>query len=158
MSSSSINTCIHPDGPGTKAMIPLDASGNVSVALTAWPSSLSPVPLVVSNTGAANGALTVTLPAVAAKYHYISNILIQRVATAAVAGTALLNITTTNLPGTLQWNVGNAIAAGGTNTDVSISMPSPLKSSVLNTDTTIVCPAPGAACYWVVTVIYVAAT
>jgi hypothetical protein len=41
--------------------------------------------------------------------------------------------------------MGNACAVGSTNRDVNIDLPAaPLKSSVANTATTIVCPALGA--------------
>ena len=53
---------------------------------------------VAQSTGAANGALTMILAAPAAGlYHYITGIQITRASAAAVAGTATLNITTTNL-------------------------------------------------------------
>lgn len=105
--------------------------------------------LVISGTAAANTGVTLTLPAAGAGlFHYITQINITRNATAALAGTATLVITTTNLPGTLAWSVGNAMAAGGTQIDVNQTFASPLKSSVANTATTIVMPAPGAAVLW----------
>jgi len=105
--------------------------------------------LVISGTAAANTGVTLTLPAAGAGlFHYITQINITRNATAALAGTATLVITTTNLPGTLAWSVGNAMAAGGTQIDVNISFANPLKCSVANTNTTIVMPAPGAAVLW----------
>lgn len=115
--------------------------------------------LAVTNTAAANASCTLTLPAGGANlFHYITSIVIQRTATAALAGTATLVITTTNLPGALAYSVGNAMAAGGTQNDVSMSFSNPLKSSAANTATTIVCPAPGAAVLWRVTVTYFLAT
>lgn len=106
-------------------------------------------PLCISSTAAANTGLTVTLPAGAAgTYHYITGIEITRNATAALAGTATLVITTTNLPGSRAWSVGNAMAAGGTQIDVNITRTAPLKSSVAATNTTIVMPVPGAAVLW----------
>lgn len=111
--------------------------------------------LAVTNTAAANTAVTLTLPAAGAGlFHYITYIEITRNATAALAGTATLVITTTNLPGSLAWSVGNAMSAGGTQIDVRMAFPSPLKSSVANTATTIVTPAPGAAVLWRVTAFY----
>lgn len=105
--------------------------------------------LCISSTAAANTALTVTLPAAGAGlFHYITGIEITRNATAALLGSATLVITTTNLPGARAWSVGNAMALGGTQIDVNIARPGPIKSSVANTATTIVMPAPGAAVLW----------
>jgi hypothetical protein len=105
--------------------------------------------LCQSATAAANTGLTVTLPAAGAGlFHYITGIEITRNATAALAGTATLVITTTNLSGSRAWSVGNAMAAGGTQIDVSIMRTIPIKSSVANTATTIVMPVPGAAVLW----------
>lgn len=110
----------------------------------AIPSSLS---VVVD--GAANAIATLTLPAGGAGlFHYITHLDIRRQATAALAGTALLSVTSTNLPGSWTCRVGNAMVAGGTQIDVSESFPSPLKCSAANTNTTIVGPAAGAAVSW----------
>ena len=109
----------------------------------------TPSTLTQSATAAANTALTVTLPAAGAGlFHYITGIEITRNATAALAGTATVVITTTNLPGSRAWSVGNAMAAGGTQVDVNINRTNPIKSSVANTASTIVMPAPGAAVLW----------
>jgi hypothetical protein len=108
-----------------------------------------PTTLCISSTAAANTGLTVTLPSAGAGlFHYITGIEITRNATAALAGTATLVITTTNLPGSRAWSVGNAMLAGGTQIDVNIARDIPLKSSVAATATTIVMPVPGAAVLW----------
>jgi hypothetical protein len=114
------------------------------------PATLAGVAVPAANTGA-----TLTIPAAGAGlFHYITAILIQRVATAALAGTAILTVTTTNLPGALQWRFGNLMAAGGTQTDLNMAFTQPIKSSVANTATTIVVPVPGAAVSWTVVVHY----
>lgn len=130
-------------------------SGSIVVAMRATVADnriyARPVPatLAVTGTAAANTGLTLTLPAAGAgTFHYITAIEITRNATAALAGTATLVITTTNLPGSLAWSVGNAMIAGGTQIDVSRDFAQPLKSSVANTATTIVMPVPGAAVLW----------
>lgn len=106
----------------------------------------SPTLLWVTATAAANTSATATLPAAGAGlFHYITSINLMRNATAALAGTATLIHTTTNLPGSPAWSVGNAMVAGGTQTDVDYQPAQPLKSSVANTATTIVMPAAGAA-------------
>ena len=106
---------------------------------------LIPSNLHITATAAANTAATATLPAVTGMFHYITHISIVRNATAALAGTATIIHTTTNLPGSPAWSVGNAMAAGGTQIDVDYSPTTPLKSSVAGTNTTVVCAAGGAA-------------
>ena len=112
--------------------------------------------LVVTATAAANNGVTLTIPAAGANlFHYITSLVICRTATAALAGTATLVITSTNLPGSWAHSVGNAMIAGGTQTDLNLQLTgNPLKSSVANTATTIVCPVPGAAVLWRVTATY----
>lgn len=111
-------------------------------------------PLAITATGATNAAVTLTIPAAANLFHYIDRIEIYRVATAALAGTAALVVTTTNLPGSVAWSFGNAMAAGGTSNDYSTTLATPLKSSTANTDTTIVMPAPGPNVLWRANVFY----
>lgn len=130
-------------------------SGNCVVALRATQSDFAiyarPVPatLHVTVTAAANAGATITLPAAGAGlFHYITSLQLYRNATAALAGSATLVITSTNLPGSPAWSVGNAMIAGGTQQDVVYEPSNPLKSSVANTATTIVMPVPGAAVLW----------
>lgn len=93
---------------------------------------------------AANTGATITLASGGSGvFHFITHIRIERTATAALAGTAALNITTTNLGG-IAWRTGNAMAIGGTQIDVDEDYTHPLRSAVSNTATTIVLPAPGA--------------
>lgn len=109
--------------------------------------------LAVTATAAANTAVTLTIPAVTGEVHYITSIEVTRVATAALAGTAALSITTTNLGG-INWTVGNAMTAGGTAKDVCLTPTIPIQSSAPGTATTIVCPIPGAAVLWRLNVTY----
>lgn len=99
----------------------------------------------LTTTAAANTAVTLTLPAVAGQFHYITRIEIVRVATAALAGTAVLVYTSTNIPTGWARSAGNAMAAGGTVKDVDEVLENPIKSTTVNTATTIVAPAAGAA-------------
>ena len=109
----------------------------------------------VTVTAAANTGATLTIPAPAAGlYNYITGIEITRNATAALAGTATLVITTTNFPNAHAWSVGNAMIAGGTQIDVSRDFPQPIKSAAAGTATTIVCPVPGAAVLWRINAYY----
>ena len=116
--------------------------------------TVQPSTLAVTVTAAANTAATATLPAVAGQFHYITGIEIMRTSTAALAGTATLVVTTTNLSGGLAWSFGNAMAAGATQRDLLVTFENPLKSSVVNTATTIVMPLPGAAVLWRANVYY----
>lgn len=127
-------------------------SGNVTVGLrAAVPDFIiydRPIPATkhVTVTAAANTAATATLPAAGVgMFHYITSIQCYRNATAALAGTATLIITSTNLPGNPAWSVGNNMIAGGTQADLVYEPHNPLKSLVANTNTTIVMPAAGAA-------------
>ena len=105
-----------------------------------------PTTLWVTATAAANTAVTATLPLVAGMFHHITHINITRNATAALAGTATIIHTTTNLPGSPAWSVGNAMAAGGTQIDVVLDLAAaPLRSSVAGTATTVVAAAGGLA-------------
>jgi hypothetical protein len=105
-----------------------------------------PSTLTVEIDGAANSTATITLPAAGAGlFHYITSIQWYRHCTAALTGTGAFNITTTNLPGSMKWRIGNAIAIGENRVDVDFQPSFPLKSSVANTNTTIVAAAAGAA-------------
>ena len=129
----------------------VDTSGNLISA----PKTSS---LNVNATAAVNTAVTLTLPAAGAGlFHYITTIEIYRASTAALAGAAILNITTTNLTG-LAWNVGNNMIAGGTQIDVSTTFASAVRSAVANTASTIVMPAAGAAVSWMANVHYYTGT
>lgn len=135
-------------------------SGNIVVAARATSAELvsysRPLSVLAATvTAAANNGATLTLAAPGAGlFHYLTGIEITRNATAALAGTATLVITTTNLPGSLAWSVGNAMSAGGTQPDVKLDFSHPIKSSVANTATTIVAPVPGAAVLWRINAYY----
>lgn len=127
-------------------------SGNITVAMRSTAADFiiyaRPIPstLFVTATAAANTAATASLPAAGVgMFHYITSINIMRNATAALAGTATIIHTTTNLPGSPAWSVGNAMAAGGTQLDVDFRPTTPLKSLTANTATTVVAAAAGAA-------------
>ena len=135
-------------------------SGTVAIALRASKADFlintASIPVSASSvTAAAASAATLTLATPGAGLrHYITGIEITRNATAALVGTATLVITTTNLPGSLAWSVGNAMAVGGTQIDVNRDLSQPLQSSAQNTATTIVMPAPGAGVLWRCNVFY----
>lgn len=122
--------------------------------------NIAPTPvstLAVTALSSANTTVTATLPAVAGQFHYITGISITRTCTAAITGSAVLAVTTTNLPGSLAFTSGNACAIGSTNVDIQMAFPSPLKSSAVNTATTVVAPAAGATGVYRINVFYYAA-
>lgn len=118
--------------------------------------SLPASPLVVTAVSAANTTVTATLSAVAAQFHYISRIIIERIATTAIAGTAVLTYTSTNLNGWAR-STGNAAPVGQQMKDVDEVLGYELKSQTVNTATTIVAPAAGATGIVRITVYYRAA-
>jgi len=100
-----------------------------------------PSNLGVTATAATGVALTATLPAVAAQFHYISLIEIEAYSTAArTGGVTPVLVTSTNLPGGNVWSFASAAAIGTTDSKVFVPA-SDYRSSVVNTATTIVCPA-----------------
>lgn len=110
---------------------------------------------IVLADGAPNGAVTLTVPGVAGKVHALRRVHIYRTSTLSVAGNAVLAITTTNLPASLSWSVGNGISAGGTDEDVNESHDGgSLMSIAAGVDTTFVMPAPGLGVSWHVIIHY----
>lgn len=113
--------------------------------------------LCISTTGATGAAVTATLPAVAANFHYVGLIEIVKYFTVANAASATpLVVTTTNFPGSLAFTFGQPLGAIGVIDRMEHYLDSPLKSSTVNTATTIVCPAT-TGIIWRVNVYYFAA-
>lgn len=117
-----------------------------------------PAALLVTATAAVNTGVTVTLPAVANSFHYVVGIeIVKLYSVIGVAAGAGVIITSTNLPGTPAWTTEQiAAAAGNAPKVVSWFPPSPIRSNVVNTNTTIVCPAQ-LQTIWRVNVLYYAA-
>lgn len=134
---------------------PIPTGANVIGVVTQQPASLA-----VSTLSVAATAVTATLPLVAGQFHYITSIEIIRVnatITAVAAAASLLTISTTNLPGSLAWSIGNAIGAGSYDVPVRLTPNCPIKSSVVGTATTIVAPVGGAGVQFRINVYYYAA-
>jgi hypothetical protein len=113
--------------------------------------------LAVTATGAAAAAVTLTLPAVASQFHYITEIQIVKFATALLTAAATpVLVTTTNFPAATVFSFSAAASAQGTNEVQQFQPSTPLRSAVVNTATTIVCPATTAT-IWRVNVWYWAA-
>ncbi len=116
-----------------------------------------PADQCVTGQGASAAALTITLPAVASMFHYIVSIRITALTSVApTANGTPVNVTTTNLPGSLAWLFGNAPTLGNTQEKYE-SPAAPIKSNVAGTPTTIVCPVV-ASLLWRVNVYYYTAS
>jgi hypothetical protein len=121
-----------------------------------------PSPGTVSNllatvAGSASTGATLVIPGVRGMRHAITSLHIQRSnsTNAAVTGNATLTITSQNLPGKPSWNVGNAMAAGATQTDVRLRMRyAPLISVIPGADTMIAAPLPGTGVTWTMSATY----
>lgn len=119
-------------------IVELKAGGIVELKANSMASTL-----MVTATAAINTAVTLTLPAAAGLFHYITAIQVQKLyGVVGVAAGAGVIITTTNLPGTPAFTTEQVAGAAGTVVTVVNFVPAtPLKSSVANTATTIVAPA-----------------
>lgn len=116
-----------------------------------------PATLLQSVTGATGAAVTATLPAVAGQFHYITLLEIVKCFAAANGASATpLVVTTTNLPGPAAYTFGQPAGAIGVIDRMTHIPNSPLRSSVVNTATAIVCPAT-VGIIWRVNVYYYAA-
>lgn len=109
----------------------------------------------VSISGAVGAAVTATLPAIAGLRHYIDQIVVTRVATAALTPSATpVLVTTTNLPGNIAMTFG--ADAGGTGVEKSQALDfgsSGLSATALGSSSSVVAPAyPGVI--WRINVIY----
>jgi hypothetical protein len=123
---------------------------------TPWLVSESAAILAVTAVGASGAAVTLTLPAVASQFHYITHIEILKYAVGALTGGATpVTVTTTNLPGTPAFTFETA-GAIGTIVRTLYEPTKSLRSSTVNTATTIVCPATTNV-IWRVNVWYLAA-
>lgn len=141
--------------PISAASLPLPSGAATDASVL---SLLKPSTLCVTGTAAVNTIVTLTLPAVAGQFHYITSVMIRMYATAArTGGTTPVVSTTTNLPGNPAFTWESAQAVGTVVTQQLQLGGNPLKSSVANTATTIVCPAT-ANVIWRATVTYYAAT
>lgn len=113
----------------------------IAKGLDVNPTELRAATLSVTATGLSGAAVTLTLPAVAGQFHYITSMDILIYATAARVGAAApVVVTTTNINGTPAFTFETAQAIG-TNTIIQGVAPSTtLKSAAIGTATTIVCP------------------
>ena len=132
---------------------PSNLNATVVGTVTTTPPSAN---LAITATAATGVAVTATLPAVAAEFHYITMIEIIKYATAAITGSATpVLVTTTNFPAANVFTFGTAQAVGTTLNYVYVPSLT-IHSSVVNTATTIVCPATTSV-IWRINVYYYAA-
>jgi hypothetical protein len=115
-------------------------------------------PSVGTTLGAVGAATTLTLASPGAGLrHYLTYLAINRFATALLTAAATpVNVTTTNLPGTLAFSFAADAAAQGTLDRWREDFSYPLASSVQATATTIVCPATPSVIWRVTAGFYVA--
>lgn len=150
----------------TRSALPTGAATEASLVTRATEATLAAIltrqwPALTRGqvNGTANAATTLTLAAPGAGlYHYITHVHIARHATAALAASAALQITTTNLTGSNAWRVTNGMAAWERKVDVDIEFVHPWRSVLANTATTFDLPAAGAAVLWSILVHYFTAT
>ena len=96
--------------------------------------------LAVTVTAASGVAATLTLPAVAGQFHYVTSLKIVLYSAAARTGAAAPTVvTTTNLSGAIAFMFSTAGAIGTTDIQDLLSA-TPLKSTTVNTPTTVVAP------------------
>ena len=123
-------------------------SGTALATLTASTAALDDTlqgfitPSIVTNTGAAGAAVTLTLPSPGAGLRqYITYLSIVRSASAALtAGAAPTVVTTTNLPGSLAFTFGADAAPQGTDKIIREDFAYPMAASAQGTAVTVVCP------------------
>jgi len=101
-----------------------------------------------TSTGAAGDADTLTVTIAPTEKIAVTGLQIYRAVAGQEAAGAVLVISTTGLPTSLTWTVGNLVAAGTTVKDVDMTFDVPLISSAAGTDVTIVCPNPGTTPIW----------
>jgi hypothetical protein len=118
------------------------ASMPVVIAYDQSAINIAQIPVRWATAVAATGvAVTLTLAAVAGQFHYINSIEIQAYSTAARTGSATpITVTSTNIPTGAAWTFATAAAIGTTDNKFQ-SFSNNLKSTTVNTATTIVCPA-----------------
>lgn len=132
-----------------RARVTAYTSGTATTYLLSSVGVLSPQlqPLMTTNivtaTGAAAAAVTLTLPAAGAGLrHYITYLSVNRFATALLTAAATpVLVTTTNIPGSLVLSFPADAAAQGTLFPWREDFAYPLAVTAQNTATTIVCPA-----------------
>lgn len=148
-----VTTCNTGAIAGTVAVSNFPATQAVSAVALPLPSGAAteatlaaigkPSTLIITAKSVVNTTVTATLPAVAGQFHYITSIQITKLYNVVgVASGAGVDITTTNLPGSLAFTTEQLASAAGTAVKV-VDMDftsNPLKSSAANTVTTIVCP------------------
>ena len=122
---------------------PLAVNARASRAIHAVQSILKPSDLSVTITGAIGAAATLALPAAGAGlYHYITRIIIQRFAGAAlIAAATPVVVTTAQLPGGMAFSFPAEAAAQGTIYSEILEPTTPIKSLSPNNQTSVVLPA-----------------
>lgn len=147
--------------PVSAAALPLPSGASTEATLAALLAGNKPATLCVTATAAVNTGVTCTLPAAGpGLFHYIVTIQITKLySVVGVAAGAGIIITTTNLPGSPSFTTEQLASPAGTAArvvDLNLGG-NPLRSSVANTNTTIVCPSQ-LQTIWRVNVVYYTGT
>ena len=152
------NTVLPVSGTFFQATQPVSIATNTPVIASGANSigninELRAATLAVTVTAAVGTAATLTLPAVAGQFHYITALDIVLYSAAARTGSATPNIvTTTNLSGAIAFTFSTAGAIGTTDIQ-DLARVTPLKSLTVNTATTVVAPI-AAGGIWRITATY----
>lgn len=98
--------------------------------------------LCVTATAAAGAGFTLTLPASAGQFHYVTNVKITKFAAALLVAAAVpVQVTTTNLPGSPIYDFAADAAPAGSIAIDSVPHGLPFRSLAAGTATTYVAPA-----------------
>lgn len=135
-------------------LLPVGFNPSASVGIDANRNTVkrNAISLTVTVTGAADAGVTLSLPAVASEFHYISSIEILKYVTTGISASANpIIVTTTNLR-SMDFNLRRTGALA--DVEALLYQPSnPIKSAVVNTASTLVFPAVTGV-KWIATVQY----
>lgn len=122
---------------GSATVVFRAANGNDWVYAKDIPASM------ISATGAAGAAVTLTIPAAGVGlYNYLTGLSILKFNTALLtAAAAPVVVTTTGIIGTPSFSFNADAAAQGTSQEQQVPITKPIKGTATNTTMTIVCPA-----------------
>lgn len=147
--------CITAPTAGTFTVVMRATNSDAIVIAQPIPSTLLATPA----TAAAGSPVTLNIAAPGlGLFHYLTRVRIELHASTAMAGAAApFSITTTNLPNSEAYRMRSAIAIGDKDVLLLEFLTNPMKSSVANTATTIVCPVATGGIWFVKAYGYVAA-
>lgn len=144
MTQANDSITVTPGSGATVATHLVSGKEHQVVVLADQSGTLDPIQastLMVTGTAATAAGVTVSLPAIAGQFHYITSIeVVLYNAAARTTGVTPVTMTTTNLPGSPAFTYPSAGAIGTVDRHIK-EFAIPLKSSTVNTATTLVAPA-----------------